>query len=107
MCVTCAAFAKPPSLPQHLGPADVCSPPFSPPKSSNLTAQRSGEVPGLSLASSRLHAQEDMVPVRHVISLPLPYPPVTSAVARQGRLFCMQTDCIPLSHPKSQVACCG
>ena len=49
--------AKPPSLPQHLGPADVCSPPFSPPKSNTLAAQRSGEVPGLSLASGKLHQQ--------------------------------------------------
>ncbi|CAL8460833.1 g364 [Coccomyxa elongata] len=51
-------FMKPPSLPQHLGPADVCSPPFSPPKSTVLTAQRSVEAPGLSLSLTKNHTPE-------------------------------------------------
>ena len=104
VCVTHAAFAKPPSLPQHLGPADVCSPPFSPPKASNLTAQRSGEVPGLSLASSRLHAQEDMVPVRHVLNLFLPHLLAISAAGLQGRsVHADQLHASPRSQ--SQVTC--
>jgi hypothetical protein len=61
---------KQPSLPQHIGPADVCSPPFSPPKSANLAAQRSVEVPAM-LKAGAAETTPDLVPVRCVL-FPLP-----------------------------------
>ena len=64
MCSYVAAFLKQPSLPQHLGPADVCSPPFSPPKSANMAAQRSGEVPAMMKANNISDASAEVVPVR-------------------------------------------
>ena len=73
--LSCAGFMKPPSLPQHLGPADVCSPPFSPPKNTVLTAQRSVEAPGLSLLKNHTPEAEGVITVRF-----LPHKPSLSAV---------------------------
>lgn len=65
-----AAFLKQPSLPQHLGPADVCSPPFSPPKSAMMAAQRSQEIPVLKANVNTPDAFPDSVPASTLLCQP-------------------------------------